>query len=96
MPHAEAEQMRAEREQERRAERIGDRKQGLVQKEADDLQLDGPVSAADPRVAEHIGVESVCEAAAILATRNGILIVPKESTKNVTVAIARINFLSSE
>lgn len=47
-------------------------------------------------VEKHVGVKSVCEAAAILASRNGTLIVPKQSTKNVTVAIARINFLSSE
>ncbi|CAB1061232.1 Cobalt-precorrin 5A hydrolase (EC [Olavius sp. associated proteobacterium Delta 1] len=47
-------------------------------------------------VEKHVGVKSVCEAAAILATRNGTLVVPKQSTKNVTVAIARINFLSSE
>jgi cobalt-precorrin 5A hydrolase len=44
-------------------------------------------------VEKHIGVKSVCEAAAILASRNGMLIVPKNSTKNVTVAIARISFL---
>jgi cobalt-precorrin 5A hydrolase len=43
-------------------------------------------------VEKHVGVKSVCEAAAILAARNGRLIVPKNSTKNVTVAIARINF----
>ena len=47
-------------------------------------------------VEKHVGVKSVCEAAAILATRHGTLIVPKQLTKNVTVAIARINFLSSE
>ncbi|MCP4628599.1 MAG: cobalt-precorrin 5A hydrolase [bacterium] len=47
-------------------------------------------------VEKHLGVKSVCEAAAILATRNGTLIVPKKSTQNVTVAIARINFLLSE
>ena len=47
-------------------------------------------------VEKHVGVKSVCEAAAILAARDGTLIVPKQSTKNVTVAIARINFLSSE
>jgi len=49
-----------------------------------------------PVVEKHVGVKSVCEAAAILASRDGTLIVPKQSTKNVTVAIARINFLSSE
>lgn len=43
-------------------------------------------------VEKYVGVKSVCEAAAILATRNGTLIVPKQSTQNVTVAIARINF----
>jgi len=46
-------------------------------------------------VEKHVGVKSVCEAAAILAAQNGRLIVPKQSTQNVTVAIARINFLSS-
>jgi cobalt-precorrin 5A hydrolase len=47
-------------------------------------------------VEKHVGVKSVCEAAAILTARGGALIVPKQSTKNVTVAIARINFMSSE
>ena len=45
-----------------------------------------------PLVAEHIGVESVCEAAAILGADSGPLIVPKRKTKNVTVAIARKPF----
>jgi len=45
-------------------------------------------------VEKHVGVKSVCEAAAILAARSGRLVVPKQSTKNVTVAIARINFSS--
>ena len=49
-----------------------------------------------PVVEKHVGVKSVCEAAAILASRDGTLIVPKQSTQNVTVAIARINFLSLE
>jgi cobalt-precorrin 5A hydrolase len=43
-------------------------------------------------VEKHVGVKSVCEAAAILSSRNGTLIVPKQKTKNVTVAIARIDF----
>ncbi len=43
-------------------------------------------------VEKHVGVKSVCEAAAILAARNGTLIVPKHTTPNVTVAIARIGF----
>jgi cobalt-precorrin 5A hydrolase len=47
-------------------------------------------------VEKHVGVKSVCEASAILTAGGGTLIVPKQSTQNVTVAIARINFLSSE
>ena len=46
-------------------------------------------------VEKHVGVKSVCEASAILTARGGKLIVPKQLTKNVTIAIARINFLSS-
>ncbi|GBC64010.1 cobalamin biosynthesis protein CbiG [Desulfonema ishimotonii] len=46
-------------------------------------------------VEKHIGVKSVCEAAAILAAKNGKLIVPKQNTKNVTVAVARKSFTSS-
>ncbi len=44
-------------------------------------------------VAKHTGAESVCEAAAILASNNGKLIVEKHSTRNVTVAIARMSFI---
>jgi cobalt-precorrin 5A hydrolase len=43
-------------------------------------------------VEKHVGVKSVCEAAAILAAQNGTLIVPKHTTQNVTVALARIDF----
>jgi cobalt-precorrin 5A hydrolase len=42
-------------------------------------------------VEKHVGVKSVCEAAAILASHQGHLIVSKQKTQNVTVAIARIN-----
>ncbi len=38
---------------------------------------------------KHTGARSVCEAAAILASRNGTLIVPKKKTRNVTIALAR-------
>ena len=40
-------------------------------------------------VQKHVGVKSVCEAAAILAAEHGQLIVPKQKSLNVTVAIAR-------
>jgi cobalt-precorrin 5A hydrolase len=45
-------------------------------------------------VENHIGVKSVCEAAAILASRMGTLVVPKHKTPNVTVALARKAFTS--
>ena len=47
-------------------------------------------------VNHHIGVPSVCEAAAVLASKKGELIVPKQISPNVTLAIARINFSSSD
>ncbi len=45
-------------------------------------------------VEKHVGVKSVCEAAAILGSNQGRLIVPKQNTRNVTVAIARKGFTS--
>jgi cobalt-precorrin 5A hydrolase len=41
-------------------------------------------------VKKHTGAKSVCEAAAILAAANGELIVEKQKTKNVTLAVSRI------
>lgn len=38
---------------------------------------------------KHTGARSVCEAAAILASNSGKLIVPKKKTPNVTIALAR-------
>jgi cobalt-precorrin 5A hydrolase len=55
----------------------------------EDLARVEDVPTPSATVANHVGVPSVCEAAAILASRNGRLIVPKQSTPNVTVAIAR-------
>ncbi len=46
-------------------------------------------------VEKHIGVKSVCEAAALLATNRGRLIVPKQKTANVTVAVAADGCISS-
>ena len=45
-------------------------------------------------VEKHLGVKSVCEAAAILTAKQGPLIVPKQKTPNVTVAVARIAYIS--
>lgn len=41
-------------------------------------------------VEKHLGVKSVCEAAAILAAENGNLIVPKIKKGNATLAVARM------
>jgi cobalt-precorrin 5A hydrolase len=46
-------------------------------------------------VEKHIGVKSVCEAAALLATHRGRLIVPKQKTANVTLAVAADGYMSS-
>ena len=39
-------------------------------------------------VEKHLGVKGVCEAAAILSAKNGILILPKQKNKDVTIAVA--------
>jgi cobalt-precorrin 5A hydrolase len=59
--------------------------------------LDGVAGIATPSevVAKHVGVKSVCEAAAILSARGGELIVTKQRTPNVTVAVACRPSLSS-
>jgi len=41
-------------------------------------------------VLAHIGVESVCEATALLSAQSSELIVPKQKTANVTLAVARV------
>jgi cobalt-precorrin 5A hydrolase len=46
-------------------------------------------------VKKHLGVSSVCEAAALLGSQKGTLIVPKQKTQNVTLAIARRDFTLS-
>ena len=53
------------------------------------------VPSPSTMVEKHVGVKSVCEAAAILASGNGQLIAPKQTTPNVTIAIARKSFTSS-
>jgi cobalt-precorrin 5A hydrolase len=45
-------------------------------------------------VEKHVGVKSVCEAAAIIGAQNGTLVVPKQTTRNVTIAVARTAFTS--
>jgi cobalt-precorrin 5A hydrolase len=43
-------------------------------------------------VQKHMGVSSVCEAAALLAARADKLLATKAKSKNVTMAVARIDF----
>ena len=62
----------------------------------DTLSGIGNIQSPSKMVEKHIGVKSVCEAAAILAAGRGSLIVPKRKTRNVTVAIARVPSISSD
>ncbi len=43
-------------------------------------------------VARHVGVQSVCEATALLSSQTKTLLVPKQKTANVTLAIARVPY----
>ena len=61
----------------------------------DQLAAVADIRTPSATVKKHIGIPSVCEAAALLASNNGDLIVPKQRTRNVTVAIARRAFTSS-
>lgn len=47
-----------------------------------------------PVVESHIGVQSVCEAAALLSAGKGNLVIPKQKSVNVTVAVARVDYPS--
>ncbi len=60
----------------------------------DELNRVKDIQTPSKMVEKHVGVKSVCEAAAILTSQRGTLIVPKQTTPNVTVAIARKTFLS--
>ena len=64
----------------------------LVFFERDELNKVEGIKNPSPVVEKHVGAKSVCEAAAILGAKGGTLIVPKQPTQNVTVAIARIGF----
>jgi cobalt-precorrin 5A hydrolase len=53
-----------------------------------DLNSVKTIETPSKMVEKHLGVKSVCEAAAILSANNGELIVPKKKSKDVTVAVA--------
>ena len=46
-------------------------------------------------VKKYVGVKGVCEAAAMLAANTNNLLVPKQKTRNVTIAVARASSVSS-
>ena len=46
------------------------------------------IQTPSPMVEKHLGVKSVCEAAAILASQNGTLVLPKKKNQDVTLAVA--------
>jgi cobalt-precorrin 5A hydrolase len=53
----------------------------------EELDRAGSVPTPSEVVKKHMGVASICEAAAILASNQGKLLVPKQVMKNVTVAV---------
>ena len=53
-----------------------------------DLNSVKTIKTPSKMVEKHLGVKSVCEAAAILSAGRGKLIVPKKKNKNVTIAVA--------
>jgi len=55
-----------------------------------ELQTPLPVPSPSEKVREYLGVESVCEKAAILSARAEELLVPKQILGKVTVAVARV------
>jgi cobalt-precorrin 5A hydrolase len=67
---------------------------GLIFFSRDELKTVQGVETPSEVVEKHVGVSSVCEAAAILGAGNGDLIVPKHKSLNATVAVARISSIS--
>jgi precorrin-4 C11-methyltransferase len=62
----------------------------MVYYSVSDLQSPVEVPSPSDKVKEHLGVESVCEKAAILSARAEELLVPKQIVGKVTVAVARV------
>ncbi|MFW5930476.1 MAG: cobalt-precorrin 5A hydrolase [Desulfosalsimonas sp.] len=60
---------------------------------ADELAEITNVPTPSEMTEKHMGVKSVCEAAAIKAADSGAVIVPKHKTKNTTIAVAALPFL---
>jgi cobalt-precorrin 5A hydrolase len=60
----------------------------------EELDQAGSVPTPSEVVKKHMGVASICEAAAILASNQGKLLVPKQVRKNVTVSVGVRDFMS--
>ena len=72
------------------AEKLG---RGIVFFGVDELdEVDTPNPSA--QVALHVGVRSVCEAAALLAAKKGRLLVTKKKSANATLAVAVVDWTS--
>jgi cobalt-precorrin 5A hydrolase len=56
--------------------------------EIDEITVPNPSEV----VGRHMGVKSVCEAAALKSARRGTLIIEKQKTPNVTLAVARVDY----
>ncbi len=61
-----------------------------------DLNSVKTIQTPSKMVEKHLGVKSVCEAAAILASNQGRLILPKQKNADVTLAVALAGSTSSE
>jgi cobalt-precorrin 5A hydrolase len=60
----------------------------------EELRGVGRIQTPSEAVRRAVGVKNVCEAAAILAAGHGELIVPKQKTRNATLAVARTPCMS--
>jgi cobalt-precorrin 5A hydrolase len=60
----------------------------------EELNNVGTIQTPSEAVRRAVGVKSVCEAAAILAAGHGELIIPKQKTRNATLAVARTPCMS--
>jgi len=67
------------------AQRLGVELLWFTAEELQEIDVPNPSAV----VARHMGVSSVCEAAALRAARTGQLLIPKCKTANVTLAVAR-------
>lgn len=63
----------------------------FAKREIEAVQVPNP----SEMVQKHVGVRSVCEAAALASARSARLLIPKTKTKNVTVAVALADWTSS-